>query len=679
VSELGDLLWLSAGLASLAVAAGLVACCLRIRPLVEFVLATYVLAWAWLVVVTFSLSPLGLVTRPWLLAGVGAAVVGAAVLWSARGRPGPPPLRPALRALAAASSRPAVLVLAVAVAIGLVYTVVLALLTPVNEGDALAYHLARVGFWKQEHGVGYVADAVDARLNAHPPFAEIGQLATIVLSGGDRYVALPQLLAYGALVLAVAGLARRIGLATQEAVFGALAYATLPVVVVQASGALNDLVVASFLASAVLFVLRPGRAPLFLFALGLALAVGTKLTPVVALPAIALVVALGRRSKDWLRVAGAGLVGIVVGSAWLAVNLAETGELDGGLPEEERAERSVPAIAMNVLRLGLDLVDMSGAPWSHSALFLGAALVLGLCGIREVRRAPETAAALLVGAVMTASVPLAPKLVDVGQRAVLKGWRVLGQPETAPFERGWNLNTWADPAASWYGPLGFLLLVGGTVAITALTLKGKLPRVALALVAAPWITLLALAATVVWDPSRGRFLVFGMALAAATWGVLLRSPLATGAIAAIGVTALALSMANYLGKPSGLGALWEPEDLPPASLDAIWGESRPEAQARLREGEAERVVFAFVDDEVPTDAHIAIAPRPNDLLSPYFGARFSRRLSLVREDEEVPAEAEWLVVTPTTSVRRCRTSWQDELRLRGGWVVARRVSPDDCF
>jgi hypothetical protein len=46
-------------------------------------------------------------------------------------------------------------VLAVAVSLGAAYTVALAFFTPVNEGDALAYHLARVAFWRQEHGIGY--------------------------------------------------------------------------------------------------------------------------------------------------------------------------------------------------------------------------------------------------------------------------------------------------------------------------------------------------------------------------------------------------------------------------------------------------------------------------------------------------------------------------------------------
>jgi hypothetical protein len=212
LSELGSVLWLVAGLGALVAAAGLAACCLRLRSPLDFALAMYVLAWTWLVAVALVLSPAELLTRGGLSAGIAAGLVVAVGVWVLRGRPAPPPLRPALDAVRLALRRPAVAVLAVAVALGAAYTVVLALLTPVNEGDALAYHLARAAFWHQEHGLGYVAGTVDLRLDANPPNAEIGQLATMLLAGNDRYVALPQLAAFGALVLCVAGLARRLGL-----------------------------------------------------------------------------------------------------------------------------------------------------------------------------------------------------------------------------------------------------------------------------------------------------------------------------------------------------------------------------------------------------------------------------------------------------------------------------------
>jgi hypothetical protein len=672
---------LAGGLGLLCAAATLVACCLRLRSPLELVLAAYVLAWAWLVALVLVLSPAQVLTRATLVAGLGMALVGALGAWHVAGRPPPPPLRPALRNARLALRRPVLAILALAVAAGLAYSSALALYTPVNEGDALAYHLARAAFWHQEHGVGYVVDTVDVRLNGNPPNAEIGQLATMLLARSDRYVALPQLLAYGALVLSVAAIARRVGLGVAEAIFGALAFATLPVATVQASGALNDLVVASFLAIAVVFALRPGRASLVLFALALALALGTKLTALLAVPTLALVVLLGRSRRDRLGLVVAGAGGVVLGSAWYFVNLAETGELDGGLAEafDQRADSSPPAVVVNALRLALDVVDMSGAARPHALLFVAAAAALALLGLMRLRRSRAEGGALLAGALLTALPYFAEEVVTAGQRVVFKAWLVLGEPDTAPFDEGWGLNVDADPVDAWFGPLGAVFLVLGTGAVILLWRRSALPLAGVGLALAPWLLLVSLAVTIVWDPWRGRFLIFGVALAAASWGALLRYRALAVSTAAIGTTAVALALANYQGKPSGLGSLWASGDPPPPAVHAVWNDERWTVQAWLRPGdEGEDVLLQFVQERIPADAHVAVATRENDFLSPYFGARLSREISLVRDGEGVAEAAEWLVLSPRSAVERCSDSWAPALTLPSGWRVERRLAADAC-
>jgi hypothetical protein len=680
-SEIGGLLWLVAALTALGVGGALVACLFRLGSPVEFLLAAYLVAWGWLVAVALVLSPGHVLTRAWLVVSLAAGVVLAAGVWYVSGRPGPPSFRPALREARDALRHPALLVLAVAVALGSAYSAALAFFTPVNEGDALAYHLARAAFWRQEHGLGYVDGAIDVRLNGNPPNAEIGQLATMLLSESDRYVALPQFLAYGALVLCVAAIGRRVGLGVPEALFGALAFATLPVVALQASGALNDLVVASFLAGSTLYALRPGRASLLLFALALGLAFGTKLTAVLALPTLALVLMLARPRSAWLRLALAALGGAVLGSFWYVLNLVESRDLDGGLAEDfdQRMELSAPELIVNGLRFGLDLIDLSGAPSPYEVLFLVAAGVLALVGLWRLRSSRRQGAALIAAGVVTALAYVAENLVELAQDQIVRVWSALGRPETAPFERGWNLNVEADPVFSWFGPLGALVLGAGTVAIVVLRLRGRVSTAVLGLALAPWVLLLCLAVTIVWDPFRGRFLVFGVALAAAAWGALFRFPVASGATAALGVTTLALSLANYLGKPSGLDAVWHRTEAAPASLRSIWRDDRADAQTRLRFTEDERALFRYLDENVPDDGRIAVVPRENDLLFPYFGRRLRRVVELARPGSAaIPPDAGWLVLSPGSSVERCAGDWQTELRLELGWRVERRVARGTC-
>ena len=680
MSELGGLLLLLIGLGALAATGALAVGCLRLRSPVEFVLAAYLVAWGWLVAIVLALSPFGLVTRGWLLAGLFVGLAAAVVAWLRSERPSPPPIRAGLVAARRALEWPVVAVLAVAVALGTVYTLALALFTPVNEGDALAYHLARAAFWKQEQAVGYVTNAVDLRLNVSPPNAEIGQLATMLLAGNDRYVALPQLAAYAALVLCVAALARRLGLTVPEALFGALAFATLPIVAVQASGALNDLVVASFLAIAVLFALTPGRAHVVVMALALGLALGTKFTAVLGLPVLMLVVALCRPRAHWPALALGGAAGAALGSVWYLVNLAESGALDGGLAADadQRVDLSGAPMAINAVRFGLDLVDMSGLGSPYALLLVPAAASLGFLALLPPRSAHRTAT-LLAASVVVLS-PLAMRSVArAGESATVRAWAALGRPETPPFERGWGMNVHADPTYSWFGPLGVLLLVVGTLAVVLVWRRKGLPSWSLGLTAAPWVLLATLALMIVWDPWRGRFLVFGVALAAATWGVLLRWPVVAGATAGIGTLTLALSLANYQGKPSGLGQVWPPDDVPFVEVAAIWGDSRPGAQVRLRPAEGEVAVYDHFENEVPDTARLALVARENDYLSPYFGAHLSRHVSLIPNAGVVPAEAEWLVISPTREVRRCAAAWRSELELTSGWRIERRIGPDACL
>ena len=681
MSELGGLLLLAAGLGVLSGTGALVACCLRLRSPLEFVLAAYVVAWAWVVAIALALSPFELVRRAWLLAVLALGLLASVLLWLRLGRPHPPAFGPGLESVRRALRLPVVAVLAGVVALGTLYGMALAFLVPANEGDALAYHLARAAFWKQEQAVGYVSNAVDLRLNVSPPNAEIGQLATMLLAGNDRYVALPQLLAYASLVLCVAALARRLGLAPREAVFGALVFATLPIVAAQASGALNDLVMASFLAVAALFALTPGRAPVALAAVVLGLALGTKFTAVLALPALALVVGLGRPRADWPKLVLAGVAGSALGAAWYVLNLAETGDLDGGLASdaEQRVALSVPTVVINAVRFGLDLVDMSGFATPYLVLLVPAAVLSGILALTP-RRQGVRAVAVASACALTLSPLALPSLASAGESATIRAWSALGRPDTPPFERGWGLNNAADSTDSWFGPVGLALLLAGTVVVAVLWRRGRLPALAVALVTAPWVLLATLAVTIVWDPWRGRFLIFGVALAASTWGVLLRSRTVAATTATVGVLTLALSLANAQGKPSGLWELWSPGDDVPSFFrhGSVWGDDRSSVLVRLRPAEGEEAVYEHLEAEVPADARIAIAARENEYLLPYFGADLSRHVSLVRAGDVAPIEAQWVVESPGSRARRCQGAWRTTLELEAGWHVARRVGPDAC-
>ncbi|HET9288596.1 MAG TPA: hypothetical protein VFO26_13655 [Gaiella sp.] len=649
---------------------------LLIGSLAESLLAAYVIAWAWLVASLTALSLVGGVSAPglWVVLIAGVACSGTA--WYVAGRPRLA-LKPSVVGLGEAIRVGPVAVLAVSVALGVAYTLVAGIGVAPNDGDALAYHLPRALLWKQQESVGWIPDATDSRLNVMPPVAEMGQLATMLVSDRDRFVAVGQLAALFATAGAIALLARRLGSDTRGAVFGALLFVSLPVVILQAASALNDLVVCSFLACTAALLLSNSRAAVAVGALSTALAVGTKVTAVFGLPWIALVVLTSMR-QGRLRSIAALVGGALLGSGWYWMNLWHTGHLDGGYGSESgQRPDGMGVVATTLRQLGLDLLDRSGVNGRDVSVYGIAALVLAAAAIL-LRARGKPWLALLLGAVLVAVVPVV--LAPVGS-LLLQGWQeawtALGDAELAvqpPTE--FELSVLADATESWYGPVLVVCLVLTPVALLWRSRHRSHRRLLTALSAAPIVSLVALAALLTYDPFRGRFLMFAVALAAAGWGSLLRWPAVAWGLTGLAMVTAGMSIAMSMGKPSGL-VLFE-DDPGPVSRDSIWGRTRAAQQGQLRPGGDEIDVVGFVETAVPESASIALALRPNDYLSPFFGAGLGRQVVLIqRERSEGLAGAAWLVTAPRTGAGECPDDWREEFGV-GDWKVLRRVANGSC-
>ena len=202
-------------------------------------------------------------------------------------------------------------------------TLVVALLAPPNTPDAISYHMGRVLQWSQHGDVAFYQATAQRQLFLSP-WAEYAILQFQVLShGGDRFANLVQWFAYGGCVVAASLLARRLGAGGAGQWFAAAVVASLPMALLQASSAQNDLVSTFWLAAFLWFALsaspdgdQPAEWSLVAFAAGaLALAVATKGTALI-LAAPFLVLALLRVIRVWppRRIAAAiVLTGLVVG------------------------------------------------------------------------------------------------------------------------------------------------------------------------------------------------------------------------------------------------------------------------------------------------------------------------------------------------------------------------------
>lgn len=658
---------LAAAVGALGATGTLVAATLRPVGSVAFLLTAFTAAWAALVAVALLLSPLRLLTRWGLLLGLGAGLALAALAWHLAGRPPAPSLGSLPTRVRSALRDPVLLVLVVLAGAGAAYVVGLAFTTPALDYDALLYHLPRAALWRQQQAIGYVEGASDARLDASPPGGELGILATMLLWGDDRFVALPQLAALVALCIAIAGIARRLGLDLRASLFGALLFVTLPLPAVQASAAYTDLVVAAFLVVAVYASLRVTRADLALLALALGLALTTKLTAVLALPVLGLAAAVAHPARLWPRLAAAGGIGIALAAPWYLLNLVRTGDLDGGLAEEtgQRQEATLLAIAPTLRRLVYGFVDLSGyRELNVTAVLAGAAVVVTVALLVATRgRARRTA--LIAGAVVLA--PLA--LVGAGRlalRAWYKGWVLLGREDVAVADDSWEPQTASDAGLSWYGPAAAVLLVAGTMLVVAAVRRRQVPRVAFVLALSPLLFAVLLALAIPWDPWRGRFLAWTVALAAATWGLALaRRGLAWGVVALSALT-LPLVLLGMYTKPAGL-----PWDEPTkGQRPSVWTTPDSTLADLVRPDDP---VLAAARSAIRRAAGgpIAVAPPLGEVVYPFFDPRGRWDVRLVQIDGgRVPDDARVVAVGPGSNVVACG-AWSGA-RVRG-WTVATRT------
>jgi hypothetical protein len=561
---------------------------------------------------------------------------------------------------------PAIAALALVAALGVAYELALAVFTPQVEDDVLTFHLVRAGLWRQHHGITYLAGIFDLRNNAYPPGGEVAPLFTLTLSGNERFVALGEMAACFALVIATVGIARRCGLSLRESAFGGLLVATLPIVLLQSGTAMSDLVVASYLAAAALFLLDGAKWSPLLAGMATALALDVKLTGPLGVPLL-LAFAWFARPRERRRVRLLAVAaGTVVGAYWYAVNLVETHTWDGHVTDEFHVDRTIAAIAARIARFGIEFVDMSGAVGRDRWLYVLAALVAGAAvAAVYVRRGQRAGAIDAMVAVALTLAPLVLFRVSHGLvRAYFKTWTVLGRRDLADLDPGHDI-TRAASNFSWFGPLGSLALVGAGVAAILEVRRGRDRRLLL-IVLAPVYWLLAFSLLFFYQEWAGRFFVLPFALAAASWGLLLRWRPAAWAVVAIAATTVLLTAANDARRPSGLALLAGHK---PRSIWHTPGwrggpETRRDYDAPVR----------FLAERIPAHAPVGLDVTPSDPVYPFFGATLGHRISFVGAGDRDASRADWVYVRPAHGVSLCRRAWQTAAVTAEGWrIFARRA------
>ena len=640
----------------------LVASCLRIGSAIGFLLAVYLLAWLDLVAVSLLLSVGRWLTAAGLLAALAAVLLGALASWLRLGRPLPEMLGTTVAEVRGVLRDPVVAALAGLAVVVHGYLLAVSLTVPQSLPDTMLYHLPRSALWRQQHAVAYVPDVTELAVNSFPPNAEIAITATMILADGDRYVGLIQLLALAFTCIAIVGIARRLSFDRRAAAFGALAFSTFTVVMLQTPTALNDLVVASFLIACAYFAIGTSRVELVLAALALGLALGTKLTTVFALPALALFVFAAQPLRRWPALALFGAAGLAVGSLWLVVNVVETGKPGGGVEAVEREW-----IGHRIGRSVVDFLEMSDQEgkgflvsplWGVPASLLAVGIAVGLFWRR---RWVAGALACAVGVFAFLSVPLLVTWARVAGHAWQQAGAAIGLGGAASGER-LPEGFYESPMHSSFGLAFLLLFLGSVVLVVAEVARKRSSLVRLAALAAAPVTVLVSGAAISYGPQHLRYVVFAMALAASTFGIALRVRALAWAAVALSMASATIALAYFVPRPGGLALLSENRGTDQNARWLVQGGG----------GGGDAVAFRFLEQSIPPAATLALATDTNTYLYPAWDEGLRRIIRFVPESGAVPADAEWLVVGPGKELDEARLAdghWKLELESPRQWRI----------
>jgi 4-amino-4-deoxy-L-arabinose transferase-like glycosyltransferase len=663
------------GLAALVIGFGMIVCAawlasasLRLRDAADFLLAVYLFSTAGVILIVLLLSPFALVTRGGVLVASAGAVAAAVATWHSRGRPATPSMRVAVSAAWAALRDPLLTLLAVAVALGLAYAATLAIATPANEFDVLWYHLPRAALWTQEHGVHYIEHANTTRLNENPPGAEILSAWAMTLEGSDRFASIFQVVALAATLLAITRIARLLGFSDREAAFGALLFATLPVVALQAATALNDIVMTSFVVAVVAFMLSDTGAALGVGGLALALSVATKGTAAFTVPMLLVIAAILVPRRRWLSVGVAGAVSIAVGAVWYVFHYFEAGGVAGDEQEAILNRGSEPwRIPAYMARLAIDAVDPAGSAGpDRYAYAVAAGLLLVLAGVSAYRARSRAAALARVGAAALVLLPVAFESIHNNLR---RGYQhaLVGHSEDLAFLGLSREPTIPQPSTSWYGPVGLIAFLIAVAVLVLTNRRGSVRRGTPVLALAPLVMLVIVTATWTYSPWHGRFFMPAVALSTATWGVLHRVRALGWALSAIAVVTLLLSFLHYLGKPAGISLL------DGTTSRSVWTASRETVVFMWpRKPSGERLAVRRLGSRMKDGETVALRIGGGNLSYRYFDAGLERRVVFVDDKGGLDDDADWLVMAPGLAVDICPSGWRREMAAHG-WRVYRRV------
>ena len=163
----------------------------------------------------------------------------------------------------------------------------LALFVPSNSGDSMTYHLARIGFWLQNHSLAHF-ETSELRQIIFPINSEIMNLWPMIFLKRDYLAVMNEYFAYWGCLFVLFAFLKYLKFSTKRILWAIFILASLPAVILESSSAQTNLIMGFLLfCSLYLFVFgtreKDNTAVIF-SAISYAIALGTKSTACIFVP-----------------------------------------------------------------------------------------------------------------------------------------------------------------------------------------------------------------------------------------------------------------------------------------------------------------------------------------------------------------------------------------------------------
>lgn len=169
-------------------------------------------------------------------------------------------------------------------------SLLITIFSPPNHYDSMNYHLARVPFWIQYHSVNHYPTTSIAQL-IHPINSEILMLWSMIFTKGDWFVTYPYYFSYIGIIIVLWAFLSLLNISVERKLWTVFIFASLPIVIVQSSSILIDIMVAFFIfASLYLFycgIIENRKKSIIFSAITFAIAIGLKTTIFFVIPPFA--------------------------------------------------------------------------------------------------------------------------------------------------------------------------------------------------------------------------------------------------------------------------------------------------------------------------------------------------------------------------------------------------------